>query len=325
MTWAIQAVNLVRSYRSSRGELTALDGIDLTVERGELFGLLGPNGAGKTTFMKIAATLLLPTGGRMLVNGLNVTEHEADTRRSLGVLLANRRALYWKLTVKENLRFIGSLQGLTPAVIRKRSDQLLTDVGLWERRYDLVERLSTGMLQRAAIAAALIHDPPILILDEPTGGLDPVAALAIRDLIRSIHAQGRTVVLSTHMMDEADRLCGRVAIINAGRLVALGTPRDLKQTAGEQVIELQVEGNHSPQVLQDSCPPEVVLMFSQPGVEVWRGAVRVPAGIPDPLPALRSALDRAGCRLIAATVRKPSLEDVFIERTGHGYRAGGTR
>jgi len=214
---------------AQKDEVVALVDISLTVPSGELFGLLGPNGAGKTTLLRILSTLLIPSAGGVRVLGYDAVRQADSLRRHIGVVLGGERSVYWRLTGRENLLYAAALHDLRPAVAAERAAALLDLVDLDERADDLVERYSSGMRQRLALARALVHDPPVLILDEPTAGLDPHAARAVRALLEALHREGsRTILLATHNLDEAERLCGTLAIIDHGRILARGTPSDLK-------------------------------------------------------------------------------------------------
>lgn len=214
---------------SQRDEVIALDRVSLTVESGEIFGLLGPNGAGKTTLLRLASTLLVPSAGRVRVLGYDVVRDPDPVRRRIGVVLGGERSVYWRLTARENLLYAAALHDLPAAAARERAAQLLDMVGLRERADDLVERFSTGMRQRLALARALVHNPRLLILDEPTAGLDPQAAAVMRSMLEALgRDRARTIVVATHNLVEADRLCTGVAILDRGRLLAGGAPSALK-------------------------------------------------------------------------------------------------
>ncbi|MDQ7858296.1 MAG: ABC transporter ATP-binding protein [Armatimonadota bacterium] len=218
-----------RRFAGRGGIVMALDRISLRVPQGGFFGLLGPNGAGKTTLLRLACGLLRPTAGRIEVLGDDPVRRPEAVRRALGAVLGGERALYWRLTGRENLLYAAALYDLPPAPAAARAAELLRFVDLTERADDLVEGYSTGMRQRLALARALVHDPTLLILDEPTAGLDPHAQAAMRGLLDALAREGgRTIVMATHNLLEADRLCDAVAIVDRGRLVANGPPRDLK-------------------------------------------------------------------------------------------------
>ena len=243
---AIEAVGLVKEFEKGRRTLwqrlrrepdtrarfRAVDGVDLRIERGEIFGLLGPNGAGKTTTMRMLATLLEPTSGRAQVLGLDVVTRAREVRRQMGAVLSDGRSLYWKLTARENLEYFAALYHVPAPETRRRIDEALEAVRLADRQDDYVERYSAGMRQRLVLARALLPDPQLLLLDEPTVGLDPQSARDLRERVASLRADGRTVVLTTHYMEEADQLCDRIAIIDHGHIVALDTPLGLKRLMG---------------------------------------------------------------------------------------------
>jgi len=206
----------------------ALDAVSLTVEEGVLFGLLGANGAGKTTLLRLVCTLLRPSAGRIEVLGHDSRRDAEAVRRCVGVVLGGERAVYWRLTGRENLLYAAALHGVPPAVARARASDLLRLVGLSDRADDLVERYSTGMRQRLGLARALMPDPPILVLDEPTAGLDPAGVAELRRLLGELRgARTRTILLATHNVAEAERLCDVVGILHRGRLVACDSPAAL--------------------------------------------------------------------------------------------------
>jgi ABC-2 type transport system ATP-binding protein len=247
---AIELKNVRRTFNTSTGvfrrrrkEVVALDRLSLSVGEGELFGILGPNGAGKTTTIKVLTTLLIPTDGTASVLGLDVVRDTQKVRRRIGFVFGGERGLYYRVSGRDNLHYFAELYGLPPDQIRPRSEELLGMVGLNDRADEKVEGYSRGMKQRLHLARALLHDPPVLFLDEPTSGLDPIGARELRDTIRQLHERGKTIVLTTHYMFEADSLCDRVAVINQGKLIALGTPADLKGSVSDlSVVELEVFG-----------------------------------------------------------------------------------
>ncbi|MGW1075955.1 ATP-binding cassette domain-containing protein [Streptomyces sp. NPDC002537] len=223
---------LTRRYGTGRKQdpesgVQALSDVDLTVERGEIYGLLGPNGAGKTTLCRILSTILLPTSGTAHVMGHDVVREPDQVKRSIGIVFGGDRGLYGRLTVAENLRFWAALYGLHGGELRRRSGELLERMGLADRADDRVDTLSRGMKQRLHLARGLVANPPLLILDEPTVGMDPVAAKDFRALMEGLRADGRTVVLTTHDMAEAEALCDRVSLVDHGRIVLTGAPAEV--------------------------------------------------------------------------------------------------
>jgi ABC-2 type transport system ATP-binding protein len=219
-----------------RKSTVAVEDVSFAVPRGTIFGLLGPNGAGKTTTIKMLSTLLTPTGGTATIGGYDVVRDERQVRHQLGVVLGGDRGLYAKLSAWDNLRYFGELYGMTARSIKERAGELLDIVGLRERADERVEAFSRGMKQRLHLAKALLHDPPILILDEPTIGLDPAAAVDLRRAVAALVPE-HTVLLTTHDMHEADQLCREIAIVDHGLIVAQGTPQELKaRVASERRI-----------------------------------------------------------------------------------------
>ncbi|MBE3519589.1 MAG: ABC transporter ATP-binding protein [Firmicutes bacterium] len=250
MEYAITTEGLTKVYRvrqttggkTETKEIKAVLDLNLRICRGELFGLLGVNGAGKTTTIRMLATLLEPTSGTAVVNGFDVLKQPVDVRRSIGCLLPGERSHYWKLTARENLRFFGTLYGIPTRVLENRIKEVLDIVGLSRRADERVENYSTGMRQRLALARAILHDPPILILDEPTAGLDVHSARMLRQMVQDLAASGKTVLLTTHNLQEAEEVCTRVAVIHEGRIVVQDTPAALRAlSTGLDVLEVTCE------------------------------------------------------------------------------------
>ena len=250
MTAVVEAIDLHRTYRTTTGtfrrrslEVEAVRGVSFEIGEGELFGLLGPNGAGKTTTIKMLITLLLPTSGQARVLGHDVVEDAHWVRKRIGYVFGGDRGLYERLSAFDNLRYFAELYGVDPHIQRARIAELLELVGLEGREKERVEGYSRGMRQRLHIARGLLHDPAVVFLDEPTIGVDPVGARELRSMIAGLKAAGKTVLLTTHYMFEADALCDRIAVVARGKIVAEGTPRDLKQIVSEGVVvEIEVYG-----------------------------------------------------------------------------------
>lgn len=230
----IRTQGLVKRY----GRFTAVDGVDLHVHKGEVFGFLGPNGAGKTTTMKMVAGLLKPTEGTVLVDGIDTADDPVAVKQLIGYI-PDRPYLYERLTGREFLHFVGGIYGLPDRELKTRSTELLEFIGLKTFSDELVESYSHGMKQRLTLAAALLHRPPLLVIDEPMVGLDPAGARLIKEVFRRYADEGRTVFVSTHTLEVAEAICDRVAIIDKGKIVALGTVSDLKElhTAGGGRLE----------------------------------------------------------------------------------------
>ena len=246
----IEAIELRRTYRTSTGvirrkplEVEAVRGVSFAVEQGELFGLLGPNGAGKTTTIKMLITLLLPTSGQARVLGHDVVADPRAVRKRIGYVFGGDRGLYERLSALDNLRYFAELYGVSGKAQRLRIAEVLELVGLTGREQERVEGYSRGMRQRLHIARGILHDPEVVFLDEPTIGVDPVGARDLRQTIADLVTSGKTVLLTTHYMFEADTLCDRIAVIAKGRIVGEGTPTELKNNvAGGRVTEIEVFG-----------------------------------------------------------------------------------
>jgi ABC-2 type transport system ATP-binding protein len=246
----IEARELRRVYKTTTGvvrrkplEVEAVRGVSFTVERGELFGLLGPNGAGKTTTIKMLITLLLPTSGEARVLGLDVVQDAREVRKRIGYVFGGDRGLYERLSAYDNLRYFAELYGVSGKAQRIRIDEVLELVGMKGREQERVEGYSRGMRQRLHIARGILHDPEVVFLDEPTIGVDPVGARDLRQMIADLVAVGKTVLLTTHYMFEADTLCDRIAVIAKGQIVGAGTPDELKgNVGGGRVTEIEVFG-----------------------------------------------------------------------------------
>jgi ABC-2 type transport system ATP-binding protein len=250
----IEAIELRRTYRTTTGvvrrrplEVEAVRGVSFAVERGELFGLLGPNGAGKTTTIKMLITLLLPTSGQARVLGHDVVTDAREVRKRIGYVFGGDRGLYERLSALDNLRYFAELYGVSGRDQHRRIDEVLELVGLKGRERERVEGYSRGMRQRLHIARGILHDPEVVFLDEPTIGVDPVGARELRALMANLIATGKTVLLTTHYMFEADELCDRIAVIAHGEIVGHGTPAELKAgVADGRVTEIEVFGIDDP-------------------------------------------------------------------------------
>ncbi len=246
----VEALDLHRTYRTSTGtirrkwmDVEAVRGVSFEIEKGELFGLLGPNGAGKTTTIKMLITLLIPTSGTASVLGYDVVKDAREVRKRIGYVFGGERGVYERLSGYDNLRYFAELYGVPPKEQKPRIESLLELVGLKGREQERTEGYSRGMKQRLHVARGLLHDPPVVFLDEPTIGLDPVGARELRATIASLVDAGKTVLLTTHYMFEADALCDRIAVINKGEIVAHGTPAQLKQNVAEgAVVEVEIFG-----------------------------------------------------------------------------------
>lgn len=337
--YAVTVKNLLKDYvtyarrgffRKEKRVVHALRGISFNVRWGEVFGLLGPNGAGKTTTVKIITTLLLPDGGRAVVNGYDVVKEPIRVRASIGVVLNVERGFFWKLTGRENLKYFGMLRGLKGRELEESIDRVASLVGLDELSAidKLYEEYSLGMKARLALARALLHDPPILILDEPTLGLDPPAAREIRSLlVRLARREGKAVMITTHNMFEAELICDYVAIISSGVIAAKGTVQELKRIVANEVpVNVKFRGKLQEPITSLETSLKRVVGDAEVRVkEVGDGfeaKVLVPVGSEErAISEAISYLTSAGFKVLRAEVVEPSLEDVFISVTG-GLRGG---
>ena len=290
------------------GRRQALRELTLGVGRGELLGLLGPNGSGKSTLLRLLSTLLPCPPGRVWIDGLDPARQGDAVRRRIGVAFQSP-SLDGKLTVQENVRFQGWLYGMHGAPLAARSEHLLTRFGLVARRHERVETLSGGLQRRVELAKALLHAPPLLLLDEPSTGLDPAARLEFWNTLHALRADGSlTIVVATHLMDEAER-CDRVALMDEGRLVAADTPRALKSALGGEVLTLECG---DPAGLAAALHARLGL-----SAQAVNGVVRLAEGTGRE--AIARILQTFAEDVLALHVSKPTLEDVFIARTGHRF------
>jgi ABC-2 type transport system ATP-binding protein len=297
------------------GGVRAVDGLDLDVHRGEIFGLLGPNGAGKTTTVGMLTTRVVPTGGMALVAGLDITKRPTEAKQIIGVV-SQSNTLDRSLSVWENLYFHGRYYGMHGRVARAEADRLLEQFRLTDRAKANVQTLSGGMAQRLMVARAIMHRPQVLFLDEPTAGLDPQSRLALWEILGELHAAGQTVLLTTHYMEEADRLSGRVAIMDHGRLLALDTPASLKQSLGaDSVVRLTAEGDLAALALHLEGFPGTT------GVSAVDGAICMEVrGSRGVLPRIIDWAENGGFTLTDLSLTEPTLETVFIRLTGKELR-----
>ena len=315
-TTVLQTEHLTKRY----GSLIAVDDLSLEIHEGEIFGFLGPNGAGKTTSISMMCGLLRPDAGRVLIHGQSIHGGAPAVRARVGV--CPQEAVLWeKLTGLEQLEYIGSLYGVLPRIARQRGRALLEALGLSAKSNELAGKLSGGMKRRLNLALALVHDPEILVLDEPEVGLDPQGRVLVREYIRSL-ARCKTVILTTHNMDEAERLADRVAIIDHGRLLVVDTPEDLMRTVGEgDVLEVEFSGDASPGSSSiSSLVPAIAARFFASVSTVNHTLTLRGRGLIERLPELLQALREADVRTSDVRLRANSLEDVFLSLTGRRLR-----
>ena len=306
----------LRKVYGGRGDtVVAVDGIDLEIRSGEFFGLLGPNGAGKSTTIGMLTTTVSPTGGRALIAGMDVRTHAAAVKRRIGVV-SQSNTLDRSLTVWENLYYHGRFFGVSRRRSRARASELLEQFQLSERASAMVYHLSGGLAQRLMIARALVHEPEVLFLDEPTSGIDPQTRINLWGILTDLHRAGQTTLLTTHYMEEADTLCERVAILDDGKVLALGSPQELKQTLGaDTVIGLTIDGDPSALVAQAEAI-DGVRAVERDG-HVLRVFATRSEGV---LSKLVVAATGMGLHVADASSHPPSLETVFLTLTGREYR-----
>lgn len=315
---AIVVSDLRRIYRSSKGVfrkkqeiVEAVKGISFEVEFGELFGLVGPNGAGKTTTIKMLTTLLTPTSGAAKVLGFDVAKDVIDIRRRIGIIFGGERGLYYRVSGRENLRYFADLYGVSVSKRDKRITDLLDLVGLSDRADTKVEGYSRGMKQRLHIAKGLINDPDVIFMDEPTIGLDPEAARETRAMIKGLVDKGKTILLTTHYMFEADELCGRIAVISNGKIVALDSPSELKKFVKDiTVIEVEAFGlaNTDLDVLRRQA--DVTNVSAELEGERQMVRIQTPRGS-EFIPTVTKLLSRA--KIMDIRTKEPTLEDAYLK------------
>ncbi|MCD6450679.1 MAG: ABC transporter ATP-binding protein [Thermotogaceae bacterium] len=296
MKKAIEVRKLKKYFKNVR----AVDGITFDVDWGEFFALLGPNGAGKSTTIRMLTTLAVPTSGQAFVAGYDVVKEEKEVRKRIG-LVSDRLILYDRLTVLENIVFFSSFYNISKSEIYKRAQDLLELLDMWDWRNTRVSKLSTGMRQKVNIARALVPQPDILFLDEPTLGLDPHTTKKIREFIKDLNNKGKTIILTTHILHEVELLADRVAIMNKGKIVALDTTRNLKKFFKEkEIVEVEYEGN-----LTDLCCVSVI--------ESVDGYIKVEV---QNLNKFLNDLSQKNVKILSLKTYEPSLEDIFVSLTG---------
>jgi len=310
---AIEVKELTKFYSS----LLAVDHVNFEVKGKEIFGLLGPNGAGKTTTIRMICGMLRPTSGKAVIAGFDVAQKPQEVKRRIG-LVPDISNLFGELSARVNLEFMGKLYGLDKKTRRERIDQVLELFQLEERQNDLVKYYSKGMHRRLTIAAALLHQPEILIMDEPTSGLDAQTARLVREIILSLNKEGRTILLTTHQIDEADRLAQRVGIIDRGRLVALDTPEQIKNsTEGMRALEIKILNG----VDQQRWIPIIKEAEGVDKAFLTEGKIRILSkDLSQMIPTVVNLVDKHGGKIENISVAQPTLEDAFINLTGKSIR-----
>jgi len=296
------------------GALQAVDRVSFTVSRGELFGLVGPNGAGKTTTISMISGLLRPDEGTVRIEDYNLWESPRAAKRLLG-LVPQDLALYQEFSARENLRFWGGLYGISRSQLRKNTEELLERVGLADRAREPVSRYSGGMKRRLNLAIGLVHQPKALLLDEPTVGIDPQARNNILEIIRDIARQGTTILLTTHYLEEAEKLCDRIAIIDRGRILQTGSLGELAKVVGDRDV-VALRGEFTAEQLRQCLEHEPVSLVAVADRTASLNLVQRDYGIA----ALVSRLTGAGIELADISIQKPTLENVFLKLTGRELR-----
>jgi len=313
-TGIIETADLTKVYAGA--DFRAVDNLNLSVGAGEIFGLLGPNGAGKTTTAGMLTTRVVPTSGQAVVGGVDVVGHPALAKQLIGIV-SQQNTLDRQLTVWENLYFHGRLFGIGAKESRRVADELLEKLQLAKWGKASVYALSGGMAQRLMVARAIFHRPAVLFLDEPTAGLDPQSRLALWEILRDLNAEGQTILLTTHYMEEADQLCGRVAIMDHGRILALDTPGELKRSLdADTMVTVKATGDPGElaAALVDGIDGVTRSRVVDGGVELMvHGAGRL-------LPRVVTAAEHGGFEVVDLSVAEPSLETVFINLTGKELR-----
>lgn len=319
-TFIIQKKKLFK--KTEKSEFKAVNGVDFNICKGEIFGLLGPNGAGKTTTIKMITGLLRPTEGSIKVNGQDVDKKPLEALKNLGTVLAGDRSIYWKLTARENLEYFAAMYGCDRKEAKKRASQILDRLELTPKADELVEKFSTGMKQKVALGKALIPNAPVVLLDEPTLGLDPQSALNLRQIIMDIKNEGRTVLLTTHYMEEADFLSDRIAIMDAGKIIALDTPEKLKGNINDfKTIKMEVTKLDDKLLneLKDIDKIKNVISDYDQEKRAYSLTIHHTNGS-TVMQKLIDSITNSNSKILNINVIEPTLEDVFINLTGKSLR-----
>jgi ABC-2 type transport system ATP-binding protein len=308
MSNAIELQHLTKKYKA---DLIAVNDLSLIVPTGQVLAFLGPNGAGKTTTIKMICSLIKPDSGTIYLNGLDVSKKRSQAMQHIGTVLEGTRNIYWRLPAWENLMYFGQLKGLSGKLLQQRAEQLLRDFDLWERRRQEAGEFSRGMQQKLAIACALIADPPILLLDEPTLGLDVQASRTVREQVARLSSEyGKTIVITTHQLDMAQEMCEQVAIINKGKLITNQPVRDLLHLFQQEQYVVVVAGHLD----TDNIPALATATITR------KEDSTILSGLADDAHQLNSLLNhihQQGNTLISVERQQPTLEDIFVELTSH--------
>ena len=310
-----EPILIANDLTKSFGDIHAVKGISLQVARGEVFGLLGPNGAGKTTTISMLTGLLQPTSGSILVDGLDVKAHPNEVKAKLG-LVPQELALYPTLSARQNLLFFGRIYGLKGKELHQRVDEVLEMIGLTERANDAIEDYSGGMKRRVNIGAGLLHKPEVLFLDEPTVGVDPQSRNAIFESVEALNRSGMSVIYTTHYMEEAQRLCHRVAIVDTGELIALDTPTALIRSLGGGIIVIGLADGYSEEIVEQvaQLPPVKAASRADGQLKVETHRLQ------ESLMGVLDITNRLDIRITSLELLEPNLESVFLHLTGKKLR-----
>ena len=309
----LEVQNLVKKF----GDLTAVDGVSFEIQAGEIFSLLGPNGAGKTTTISMLSCLLEPTSGDATISGHSVTKEALEVKRIIGVV-PQEIALYEELSARENLTFWGQMYGLSRQDLKTRVSEVLEQIGLADRAKDRIKTYSGGMKRRVNIGVGLLHKPQLLFMDEPTVGIDPQSRRSILDSVKELNKAGMTVLYTTHYMEEAEELSHRVGIVDQGKLIAIGTQKELTQLVGEnETLRLHIGENVDMQPLMNALQelPQVIHVSASDNMVV----LIVPEA-DDALPPVLGKADRLGYKIRSVDIQEPNLEAVFLKLTGKALR-----
>ncbi len=309
----LEVQNLVKKF----GDLTAVDGVSFEIQAGEIFSLLGPNGAGKTTTISMLSCLLEPTSGDATISGHSVTKEALEVKRIIGVV-PQEIALYEELSARENLTFWGQMYGLSGKDLKTRVSEVLEQIGLADRAKDRIKTYSGGMKRRVNIGVGLLHKPQLLFMDEPTVGIDPQSRRSILDSVKELNKAGMTVLYTTHYMEEAEELSHRVGIVDQGKLIAIGTQKELTQLVGEnETLRLHIGENVDMQPLMNALQelPQVIHVSASDNMVV----LIVPEA-DDALPPVLGKADRLGYKIRSVDIQEPNLEAVFLKLTGKALR-----
>jgi ABC-2 type transport system ATP-binding protein len=309
----LEVQNLVKKF----GDFTAVDGVSFDIQAGEIFSLLGPNGAGKTTTISMLSCLLEPTSGDAIINGHSVTKEPMEVKRTIGVI-PQEIALYEELSARENLTFWGQMYGLGSNALKTRVNELLEQIGLADRAKDRIKTYSGGMKRRVNIGVGLLHKPLLLFMDEPTVGIDPQSRRSILDTVKDLNKAGMTVLYTTHYMEEAEELSHRVGIVDQGKMIAIGTQKELTQLVGEnETLRLHTGENVDMQPLINALQelPQVIHVSTSDNTVV----LIVPEA-DDALPPVFGKADQLGYKIRSVDIQEPNLEAVFLKLTGKALR-----